>query len=166
MTQTFALTLLPDRLAICRLPADAAIPPWAISALSAGGFGAVTRTRDELSVVCAQTHIPTAANAAAANADAANADADCDDGAHDGASDAGLRVDADWRALRVEGPFAFTEVGVLATLTTAVANANIGVFAISTFDTDYLLVKRADADAAIQALSVAGHRVEGDDEQT
>ena len=148
MTQTFALTLLPDRLAICRLPADAAIPPWAMSALNASGFGAVTRTRDELSVVCAQRFVPTPRPAT------------------DDAPDAGLRVDADWRALRVEGPFAFTEVGVLAALTTEIANANIGVFAISTFDTDYLLVKRADADAAIQALSVAGHRVEGDDEQT
>jgi len=156
--QTFTLTLLPDRLAICRMLADAAIPTWATAALAAGSFGAVTRTRDELSVVCAQDHVPYATS------DDATSGSDSD--ARGDAPNAGLRVDADWRAFRVEGPFAFTVVGVLATLATALAEANVSLFAISTFDTDYLLVKAHDVAAAIQALSVAGHRVEGGDEPT
>lgn len=167
--QTYTLTLLPNQLAICRLPAGAAIPPWAMSALHTDDFSAITRTRDELSVVCAQDHVPAAAR------EQANTDDDRSSGdsaiwapnsAGDGAPDARLRVDADWRVLRVEGPFAFTVVGVLATLASALAEANVSLFAISTFDTDYLLVKANDVDAAIQALSVAGHRIEGGDKQT
>jgi len=115
-----------------------------MSALNGDDFAAITRTRDELSVVCAQRYVPVP--------EPATGDA----------PDAGLRVDADWRAFHVHGPFAFTEVGVLAALTTAVANANIGVFAISTFDTDYLLVKSADVGAATLALRAAGHTIEID----
>jgi hypothetical protein len=54
----------------------------------------------------------------------------------------------------------FTLVGVLASLTAPVARAGVGVFAFSTFDTDYLLVKAADLPAAVAALRAAGHTVE------
>ena len=62
--------------------------------------------------------------------------------------------------MRVAGAMPFTQVGVLASLTTPIARAGIGVFAFSTFDTDYLLVKQADFLQAVAALRAAGHRME------
>jgi ADP-ribose pyrophosphatase YjhB (NUDIX family) len=62
-----------------------------------------------------------------------------------------------WLALKVEGPFALSETGVLSALTTPLAAASIPLFAVSTFETDYLLVRETDLDAARHALSIAGH---------
>ncbi|MFM8274394.1 MAG: ACT domain-containing protein [Gemmata sp.] len=73
----------------------------------------------------------------------------------------GVTCEPGWRCLRVAGAMPFTLVGVLASLTTPVARAGVGVFAFSTFDTDYLLVKAADLPAAVDALRAAGHAVEG-----
>jgi RimJ/RimL family protein N-acetyltransferase len=92
----------------------------------------VTRTGDELSVVCRQDLVP--------------------DGTH---------AEVGWRCLRVAGAMPFTLVGVLASLTGPVAAAGVGVFAVSTFDTDYLFVKQAEFRAAVIALRKAGHSVAG-----
>jgi hypothetical protein len=54
----------------------------------------------------------------------------------------------------------FTLVGVLASLTLPIARAGVGIFAISTFDTDYLLIKATEMHKAVAALSAAGHEVE------
>src|SRR4051794_9563168 len=97
--------------AVCKLPAAAALPPWA----TAGDFFSVTRTAGELSVVCRREAVPE-----------------------------GVACERGWRCLRVAGSMPFTLVGVLAALTTPLARAGVGVFAFSTFDTDYLLVKEAD----------------------
>jgi predicted N-acetyltransferase YhbS len=123
------LTLLEvaGRFAVCKLPTGSAIPAWA----TAGDVFSVTRTADELSVVCRPELVP--------------------EGAH---SEAG------WRGLRVAGVMPFTLVGVLAALTTPIAGTGVGVFAFSTFDTDYLLVKEADFPQATAALRAAGHQVE------
>jgi hypothetical protein len=56
----------------------------------------------------------------------------------------------------------FTLVGVLASLTTPVAKAGVGVFAVSTFDTDYLLVKAGDMPKAVAALRATGHLVDAE----
>jgi hypothetical protein len=64
-----------------------------------------------------------------------------------------------WRCLRVAGTMPFAVVGVLAALTAALAGAGISLFAVSTFDTDYLLVKKNDFEKAITALELAGHSV-------
>lgn len=64
-----------------------------------------------------------------------------------------------WRALKVAGPLDFTLVGILASLSTTLANAGISIFAISTFDTDYLLVKAADLEKTVKVLSAQGHLV-------
>ena len=72
----------------------------------------------------------------------------------------GVVCETGWRCLRVAGSMPFTLVGVLASLTTPVANAGVGVFAFSTFDTDYLLVKESDLLKAVAALRSAGHVVE------
>jgi hypothetical protein len=115
------------RFAVCKLPPLAEVPGWAM----AGDVFSVTRTGDELSVMCRQELVP-----------------------------AGTQAEVGWRCVRVAGTMPFTLVGVLASLSAAVAAAGVGLFAISTFDTDYLLVKEADFATAIDALRAAGHRVE------
>ena len=114
------LTLLPDSLAICRLPRDAPIPQWAL----AGEFYAVCRSDEELSIVCPDGHPP-----------------------------GGTEADMGWRALRVQGPLPLTEIGVIASLTAPLAEAKISVFVVSTFATDYLLIKEAELSKAVRVLS-------------
>ena len=127
---TPGLTLIgvAGRFAVCKLPPDSVVPAWA----TAGDVFSVTRTGDELSVVCREEALPT-----------------------------GTQAERGWRCLRVAGAMPFTLVGVLASLTGPVARAGVGVFAVSTFDTDYLLVKQADLTVAVAALRGAGHTVEG-----
>ncbi len=91
-------------------------------------FFCITRTSDELSIVASEEVIP---------------------------SD--IQQEKGWRALKLHGPIAFSEVGVLNSLTMPLANAGISIFAISTFDTDYVLVKEENISRAIDALSSAGH---------
>jgi uncharacterized protein len=123
----FNLTMLPDSFAIVRLAADAPLPRWATQ----GRFFSVTRTSDEVSVVCLADQVPR-----------------------------GVTAETGWCALKVKGPFALSEIGVLAALSAALAEAKVSLFAISTFDTDYLLVSDGQLHAAIAALKGAGHRVE------
>lgn len=127
MTHQLTLLLLPDLFAVCRLAPDAAVPTWA----DGTGFMSITRTADELSVVCRQDAVPE-----------------------------GTKCERGWRCLRVAGTIDFALVGILASLVTPLAEAGIGVFAVSTFDTDYLLVKATDLDSAVGALREAGHSVE------
>jgi len=63
-----------------------------------------------------------------------------------------------WRALKVAGPLDFALTGILAGIATTLARAGISIFAISTFDTDYILVKNENLKAARDALTAAGHR--------
>jgi hypothetical protein len=121
------LSLLPETLAVCRLAPDADVPPWAWT----GEPASVTRTRDELSIVC--------------RADAVPRD---------------VRAERGWRCLKVQGPLDFALTGILAALTAPLAAAEIALFAVSTYDTDYLLVKAETLDRAVEALRGAGHRVE------
>jgi len=122
---TFKLELLPATFAIFRLGAAAQVPEWAT-----GEFVSITRTPDELSIVCPQ------GNAAE-----------------------GTQHEPGWRCLRVAGPLDFSMVGVIASLTGALAAASISVFVVSTFDTDYLLVKEGDLKAAVESLSAAGQTI-------
>jgi len=120
------LTLLPETLAICRLPRDAEIPGWAL----ASDFYSITRTADELSLVCRQADVP-----------------------------GGVRSEGGWRCLKVSGPLDFSMVGVMARLSTPLAEAGISLFVVSTFDTDYLLVKQDRLGPALAALARAGHSI-------
>jgi len=106
---------------VCRLPSSALWPP------PAGPLFSVTRTLDELSVVCLESDAPP-----------------------------GARVEAGWRALKLHGPIPFSEVGVLSALAGALAAAGLSLFALSTYDTDYVLVKERDLAAAREALRMAG----------
>jgi hypothetical protein len=125
-TRHFELTLLPERFAISRLAAKAAIPDWAMQ----GPFFSVSRTGDELSIVCELSRVPV-----------------------------GVQSQPGWRVFKVHGPFVLTEIGVLSALAAPLAEAKISLFAISTFDTDYLLVASETLSAAIAALERAGHTI-------
>ena len=69
----------------------------------------------------------------------------------------GLRIESDWIALRLDGPFPFSMTGVLASFLDPLAAAQIPIFAISTFNTDYVLIKREHLGAALRVLQDAGH---------
>jgi hypothetical protein len=71
----------------------------------------------------------------------------------------GARVETGWRALKVSGPLDFSLTGVLASLTQPLAEAGLSTFAISTYDTDYVLVRDATLGEALAALRAAGHRI-------
>ena len=95
-----------------------------------GPFFSLTRTPDEWSVVCAQEAVPE-----------------------------GTRHEAGWCAFRLQGPIDFSAVGILASLTAPLARSGISLFALSTFDTDYVLVKEVDVKKATLALRQEGHRI-------
>jgi len=97
-----------------------------------GAFCSVTRTEAELSIVCPQ-----------------------------GRSSPATRREGGFALLRVEGPLRFDEVGVVSSLAEPLASAGISIFVLSTFDTDYLLVKRENLAAAIDSLRSAGHTLIG-----
>ncbi len=113
--------------AVCRLAPDAPIPGWS----TAGDFFSITRTADELSVVCPEEAVPE-----------------------------GVKCERAWRCLRAAGAIPFSAVGILASLTAPLAEAGISVFAISTFDTDYLLVKAEDLGRAVDVLRRRGHTIQ------
>jgi len=116
------LRLLEESFAICRLDADAVIPP---SLLTPGHeFVSITRTPDELSLVCPEYLAP-----------------------H------GAKTVKGWRAFKVQGPLDFSLTGVLAALVAPLAEAKISVFSIATYDTDYILVQESDLAAAQRELA-------------
>jgi hypothetical protein len=124
--QQLTLIVVDGVFAVCKLDSGAQIPPWA----TAGNLFSITRTAEELSVVCRQDAVPD-----------------------------GINCERGWRCLRVAGTIPFSVVGVLASLTAPLAEAGIGVFAISTFDTDYLLVKAQDLERAVDVLRRRGHTI-------
>lgn len=65
-----------------------------------------------------------------------------------------------WRAMRIVGQLDFSLTGILSKIATALADAQIGIFAVSTYDTDYILVKRENLDRAVEALKRAGYGIE------
>ncbi len=73
---------------------------------------------------------------------------------------AAAETDAGWRCFRIMQNFDFGVPGILASVLEPLAKAGIGIFATSTFSTDYVLVKEQDVDRAVEALQAAGHRVE------
>jgi hypothetical protein len=91
---------------------------------------AVIQTPEEVTVICMEEAIPQRA-----------------------------RVEAGWRVLKVLGPLDFSLVGILAHLSDLLAEAGISIFALSTFDTDYILIKSGDLDKARAALAAAGHQI-------
>ena len=120
---TRALTLHPSRFAICRFEPDAPLPAWLFHHETR--FWSLTRTPRELSAVCDEDDLPPSV----------------------------ARVERGWRAFELEGPIPFETTGVIAGLTASLAAAEVPVFVLSTYDTDWLLVREQDLARARQALS-------------
>lgn len=120
-----SFSIIKGRWAILKLAANQEIPSWALTHTD---FLSITRTRDELSIVCLEELLPS-----------------------------GYQRDSDWALLKLHGPFALDQIGVLSSMTVPLAQAGVGIFTISTFDTDYILVKATQLQIACKALIAAGH---------
>jgi uncharacterized protein len=130
------MTAINRRFELSLLPERFAIARLAVGAplpswAAQGPFFSITRTADELSVVTLAGNIPQ-----------------------------GVQNQAGFRVLRVHGPFALSEIGVVSALAAPLADAKISLFVISTFDTDYLLVSPEQLQAAVATLEKAGHKVQ------
>jgi len=109
-----------------QLPPQAEVPHWAAT----GDFTSVTRTTDELSIVCPSDNLP-----------------------------ADVVSSQRWVCLKLKGPFAFALTGVLLSFIEPLSSNGIPVFAISTFDTDYVLIQEEFVQAALDRLREAGHQL-------
>ncbi len=113
------MKLLKEKYGVCRLGKTQLIPEWSQNS----DFFSITRTSDELSIVCIEESIPD-----------------------------NVKCEKDWRILKIEGPLDFSLIGILASISKILAQKGISIFAISTYDTDYILVKNKDIDNAIKSL--------------
>jgi hypothetical protein len=93
-------------------------------------FLTITRTAEELSITALERAVP-----------------------------AGMPCEGDYRAVRVRGPLPLNLIGILAAMADPLAEAGLGIFAISTYDTDYVLIKQRDLAIALEALERAGHEI-------
>jgi hypothetical protein len=118
------LRTLPDSYAVVRLHPGSDLPEW----VDKGPFRSVTRTDNEVSVVCRDHDVPE-----------------------------GESVDRGWTVLEVMGPLDFSLTGVIASLVAPLAEAEMPIFVISTFESDYVLVRSGDLARAADALEGAGH---------
>lgn len=120
------ITTLPGRYAVCRLPPGDSLPDWVT-----GTLVSITRTPDELSVICDEECVP-----------------------------GGVRREPGWVAMHVQGPIPFETTGVAAGLTSPLAAEGISVLLVATFDTDYLLVRDEAYARATEALRRSGFLLE------
>lgn len=120
------MNLLKEIYGVCKLMKEAPIPGWARK----GDFSSITKTREELSIVCLQKNIPIE-----------------------------IKCEKNWRILKVEGPLDFSLIGILASISTALAEKSISIFAVSTYDTDYILVKEIDLEKAVACLTEKGYEI-------
>lgn len=117
---------LPGVYAIVRLAPGSSVPDWATK----GEFTSITRTADELSVVCPAGNLP-----------------------------ADVHSPHRWICLKLEGPFPFSQTGVLLSFIEPLSNGGVPIFAISTYDTDYVLIQEEYAGDAVSALQQVGHEL-------
>lgn len=123
------LIVLPEIYSIYKFQKDCDLPGWIFSS----GFYSITRTIDELSVVTAQ-----------ADPDPGPETANCS---------------RDWRIIKVKGPLDLSMVGVIADIAAILKKEQIPIFTVSTFNTDYFLVRQNDLSKAIKALREKGHMI-------
>ncbi|HYK85781.1 MAG TPA: ACT domain-containing protein [Ktedonobacteraceae bacterium] len=121
------LSVLPHKYAVCQFHPDKHIPYWALL----GDFVSLTRTHEELSIVCQQDNVPEE-----------------------------IEAERGWCCVQVQGAFDFTVSGVNASLAVPLSEAEISVLAIATYATDYLLIKEANLEQALRVLELAGHCIE------
>ena len=117
------MRILEEKFVVCKLDCEDVIPNW----VDTKSFISITRTEDELSIVCADKNVPE-----------------------------NIKCEKEWRALKVEGPLDFSLIGILAKISTLLAEANVSIFAISTFDTDYILLKEEKLKDAIKVITMNG----------
>ena len=122
------MKLLKEYLAVCRLERNDMIPDFATK----GEFFSITKTEDELSIVCSSEVVPE-----------------------------GVKCEKDWRALKIEGPLDFSLIGILSSISSVLAKNKISIFAISTYDTDYILVKKDFISKAISILEEENYEILG-----
>ena len=112
--------MLPEKLGIFHLSKNSNVPSFV---LENSDFSSITKTSDELSIVCHQDKIP-----------------------------GGVLVEKNWRAFKVKGPLGFTLTGIVSSLSTPLAKAKISILYISTYETDYILVKENNLEKAEKIL--------------
>lgn len=112
---------MPILLAVVRLNTSSNIPLWAVEGKD---FFSITKTQDELSIVCLEDKVPQ-----------------------------DVKVEKGWRCLKVEGPLDFGLTGILSSLAQPLAEARISIFAISTFDTDYIMIKKENLQKTVAILA-------------
>lgn len=126
MSQRLLLIELDGAYGIARLGASEVVPDWA----NGPGFVSISRSDEELSVVCRADRIPEE-----------------------------IRHDSGWSCFKFQGPFDFGETGIMLSVIKPLSEEGIGVFVVSTFDTDYLLVKAVSRVRVGELLAEAGHTV-------
>jgi hypothetical protein len=126
MIHQLTIVVYSEGYAVCRLDPHGTVPEWAGGA----NFLSITRTRNELSIVCEEKKVPELVHA-----------------------------ERNQRLMQIEGTMPFTLSGVLASVAAPLASAGISTFAVSTYDTDYLLVSEEDLQEATQVLEAAGHAI-------
>ncbi|KAB8127385.1 ACT domain-containing protein [Gracilibacillus oryzae] len=104
------------------------IPSWAVSDL----FISITKTDEELSIVCPTDNVPDNAQV--------------------------IAIEHDWKCIKIEGMLDFALTGILASLANPLADNNISIFAISTYNTDFLMVKSEVFEKAKEVLEAEGHQ--------
>lgn len=127
MNHQLTISVHPELYAICRLEQGAEIPAWA----SGTRFFTISRTKNELSIVCEEKGVPRE-----------------------------IHAERGRRLMQVEGTLPFSLVGVLAAIAAPLAEARVSIFAVSTYDTDYVLVEESELDRAIRVLEGAGHAIQ------
>ena len=121
------LIILRETFAICRLDKNAPIPVWAFQ----GSLFSITRTKDELSIVCPQINVPK-----------------------------GIVCNQGWSCLKAKGPLDLSSTGIISSIARTLEQEGISLFSISSYDTDYFIVKEKDLEKAVFALSETGQRIE------
>ncbi|NLO37941.1 MAG: ACT domain-containing protein [Ruminiclostridium sp.] len=119
MMKAMTFSLLQESYAVCRLDSTSKIPDW----LKGDAFYSITKTAEELSVVCSEEHVP------------------CD-----------VQSETGWIILKIQAKLDFSLTGILAEISTILADQGISIFALSTYDTDYVMVKEKDLVQAAAAL--------------
>ena len=117
--------------AVCQLPADSALPNW----LPASGLLSITRSDDELSIVCSTDSVPTQ-----------------------------VKAERGWICLKLEGPFPFSMTGVLSSFIQPLGEHAVPIFATSTYNTDYVLIPEQHVAMALRVLRESGHELISDEE--
>lgn len=129
MTISLPLTKLAAQYSILRLSPTAAVPTWALNA----SFFSITKTAEELSIVVSVQDVP---------------------------EDAGVElIQTPFVCYKIEGPLDFSLVGIMNALTQPLSKAGISIFAVSTYDTDYLFIRVDKEEAAERVLTTEGHKI-------